>query len=325
MAGSLTHAYFANDLYKKFDNRLKNKIILEDLKTYSEGHDVFYFYRSINYKYMKFINLSGKVFHKEKTKDFFINMISYIIDNKIENDKQVMSFLYGMISHYCLDYNIHPYITYKSGIYKINHKETKKYKSKHSELETYIDCYIIYKKEKILPEKFKMYNYFFNYSHPKINILKLIDYTYNKTYNIENLSTVYFKSLKDMQFSYKHFRYDPLKLKKNLYNLIDYTNIIKSVKIRPISYTYTLTNNIDKLNLNNNKWNHSRYKNETYTSSVLDLYDNALEDALNIIEAVNKVIYNNKNISYLNKFFLNLSYLSGKPCDDKTKNKYFEF
>ena len=56
-----------------------------------------------------------------------------------------------------------------------------------------------------------------------------------------------------------------------------------------------------------------------------NLYNKALDEAYDIISAVDKVIYENKDIKYLDKYFLNLSFSSGKDCNDKTKNKYFEY
>ena len=47
--------------------------------------------------------------------------------------------------------------------------------------------------------------------------------------------------------------------------------------------------------------------------------------ALNIINEVNKVLYKNKDIKILDKVFLNISMTSGKECNDKHKNKYFEY
>ena len=44
-----------------------------------------------------------------------------------------------------------------------------------------------------------------------------------------------------------------------------------------------------------------------------------------MINKVNMVLFNNENINILDEVFLNLSFSSGKECNDKAKNKYFEF
>ena len=153
MAGTMTHTFFAEDVYKNLDN--KKYINIENLKTYAQGHDIFFFtFNILNYKTKKI----GNFMHRNKTKDFFINIISYIKDNNLQNNKDVMSFLYGYICHYCLDLTVHPYVTYKCGIFNKKKKETYKYNSKHSDFETYIDAYMIKERKKINPNKFKWVN-----------------------------------------------------------------------------------------------------------------------------------------------------------------------
>jgi hypothetical protein len=45
-------------------------------------------------------------------------MINYIKDNNLYNDDDVLSYLYGYINHYVLDKTIHPYVRYKTGVFK---------------------------------------------------------------------------------------------------------------------------------------------------------------------------------------------------------------
>lgn len=321
MAGTITHAYFAYDVYQKF-NVKKRKILhnyIENIKTYSQGHDILFFSNKTN------LRKRASFYHKKKTKLFFINMITYIKKNNLENNYDVISFLYGYICHYCLDYTIHPYITYKGGIFKANKKETYKYNSKHSEIETYIDCYMINKRENINNKLFKPHKFCFNYNKPCKDLVNLINHTFYKTYNDKNIGINYFKSLKNMKILYRIMRYDPNGYKLKLYKFIDKLLPKNYKKLYPVSYAQNLDNNEYFLNPKKNKWNHPRYKNEIYNYSFIELYNKALKDTLNIINAVDKVLYKNTDIEYLDKYFLNLSFSSGKDCNDKAKNKYFEY
>ena len=325
MAGTITHAYFAKDLYSKFDRNTKENLknYTENLKTYSQGHDIFFFTLNIlNYKQRKI----GNYMHKNKTRDFFINMITYIKDNNLQNNYEIMSFLYGYIAHYCLDSTVHPYVTYKTGIFNKKKKETYKYNAKHSELESYIDAYMIKTKENILPNKFKIHKFCFNTKVSK-ELSKLIDYTFKKTYNFNNMSIYVKEGIKNMKISYRLLRYDPYKIKKKIYKAVDKILPKTIKKTSPISFAYNINNKDTNyyLNLDHKKWTHPRYKEEIYTYSFIDLYNNALKQALDIIKKVNDILYNNKPISNLNKIFLNISFASGKDCNDKTKNKYFEY
>ncbi len=326
MAGTITHAYFAKDVYNNFndENKQRFKNYIENIKTYGQGHDVLFFDFSL-FNGKKIRKSANKIFHKKKTKAFFINIIRYIKNNNLENNNEIISFLYGYICHYCLDYTMHPYITYKGGYFKTNDKTTYKYNSKHSEIETYIDCYFINKNEKIKSGNFKIHKYLFNYNEPSKVLKNLIDNVFLETYNIKNIGKRYIKDLKTMKLLYRLMRYDKYGIKLKIYKFIDLLLPRKIKKLYPISYFKHLNNDEYYLNLNHKEWNHPRYKDEKYTYSVLDLYSIAKKDAIKIINAVDKVLKNEENISYLDNYFLNLSFSSGKECNDKTKNQFFEY
>ena len=128
-----------------------------------------------------------------------------------------------------------------------------------------------------------------------------------------------------MKHSYHFLRYDPHGIKNKLYRFIDKIHSRSIKDFYPITYSYELNKNDYYLNLCNNKWCHPRYNNEIYTESFIDLYNNAVNNAVYMINKVNEVLFENKNIKILNDVFLNLSLTSGKECNDKAKNKYFEF
>ena len=126
MAGTITHAYFAIDVYNKFDENLHNRFknYKENLKTYAQGPDILFF--STNLFNHKKVNKIGNYVHKHNTKNLFINMVSYIKNNHLENNDELISFLYGYIMHYALDTKVHPYVIYKGGIFDKKKKDTYK-------------------------------------------------------------------------------------------------------------------------------------------------------------------------------------------------------
>ena len=323
MAGTITHAYFANDLYNKLDKMTKEKLkeYKENLKTYSQGHDLFMF--TFNILNLKQKNIASYM-HKNDTREFFKNLVIYIKDNNLQDNYEVMSFLYGFICHYALDSTVHPYVTYKTGLFKKNDKNTYKYNSKHSDLETYVDAYMINKNENIKPNKFKIYKFCFNTKVSK-ELCDLIDYVFYKTYKFKHMSLYVKEGIFNMKVSYRLLRYDPFKIKMKIYKSIDKITLKSTKKLYPISYGYDLNNDNYYLNLDHKKWCHPRVKDEVYNYSFIDLYNNALDMALDIINKVNKILYKNDNTDNLNNIFLNLSFTSGKECHNKDKNKYFEY
>lgn len=321
MAGTVTHTYFSKDVYKKLDKKSKENIkgFEGSFELFNQGHDIFFFDSNIK------IRKLGKYFHKHNTQNFFINIVKYIKENNLENNKEIISYLYGYICHYALDTTIHPYITFKGGYYNKKNKSTLKYNSKHSDIESYIDAYMIKSHENIEPNKLNIKKFCFNNKKLSSELIDLINYVFEETYNCKNIGYKYKRSIKYMKFLYGIFRNDKHGIKKKIYISIDKIIPKSSKKLYPVSLKYNLNKNYYYLNLDNRKWNHPRYKDEIYTLSALDLYENASKFAIKLINAVNEVLYNNKNLDYLKKYFTNLSFSSGKECNDKTKNKYFEY
>lgn len=185
MADIITHVCFAREIKDKIN--CNNSII-----SYSLGPDVFYF----NFRYKKY----GKVIHRKCVYDFFKNYIMYIKNNNLMNNDLIMGSLYGFISHYVLDRNIHNYIS--------NNRLHRKYEMSIS---------------KIILEKSNYNNKIYNLiliNKSKI-IKELLNSVFYDTFNYKNCGNIYLKSQKKVKRIYKFFRYDRYGLKKKLYKILD--------------------------------------------------------------------------------------------------------
>ena len=312
MAGSITHAYFAMDVYDKLDVNKKKllKKYQNNLRCFAQGHDVFHF-----------ITNKSEFFHTNKTRDFFMNMINYIKDNNLYNNPEVLSFLYGYISHYNLDKNVHPYVHYKTGKYYKDNKNSYKYKGKHSELETYIDSYMIRNREKIDPWKFKSHKFCLSPYKFSNELNDLIDYTFYETYKENNIGKIYYKGIKKMYHLYSLLRNDRFKIKNKMYRLVDKITPQKFYKFTPVSFAID-ENKEYYLNNDHKEWYHPLDKNEKHNESFMDLYDKALKDTVYTIKELDKFFNNKKND--IDKMFDNSSFSTGKDCNIKDRLKYFE-
>ena len=326
MPSTATHAYFSVDVLDKIDDRFKKNIDIEYTKTFAQGPDPLYFYNLANpFGNRSVRDIYPRKIHDTKTKQFFITLINNIVDNKLYKDKQVMSFLYGFICHYAMDSTIHPYIIYKTGLYNYKDINTYKYKSLHIDMELYLDSYMIFQREQIPSHEFKLYNYCFNINKFDDNFKKLLDSTMKNVYNLDNFSNIYYKSIKQMRQIFKIFRYDKTGIKKELYKLLDHILPKKQLYKEQLSYHINYKKKLHYLNNEKNEWNHPFDQYETYHYSFIELYHIALNKAIDIINSVNEVIYNGKDIKILNKVFKNISYKTGKDCDDDRTLKYFEY
>ena len=130
MPATVTHAFFILDVYNKIDkkNLKEAENYKNNLKMFAQSTDSLMFYNILNLKKGKNIRKYQSITHYTKTNEFFTNLITHIKENKYYEDPQILSFLYGFISHFCLDSNIHPYIIYKTGMHN------KKDKSIHNTL-----------------------------------------------------------------------------------------------------------------------------------------------------------------------------------------------
>ena len=325
MPATVTHAYFANDLYDILPIGLK-KLLMDDklkLRMFAQSTDPFIFYNLLRKKDQKIRDFQG-YFHKNKSQEFFINLINYIKYNNYYQNSEIMAFLYGFISHYVLDSKIHPYVVYKTGEFKEDDPNTYKYRNKHEYMENFLDNYMIKQKENITPYNFKFYDFTFDLTPFSKELIEVIDYAFKETFNFNDFSNYYYKSLKDMYKALKYLRYDKYGLKMFCYKTIDKFTSPKTFKFQAISYHTNLKDEFNYLNTNHSTWTHPSIKREKHNESFIELYSIALKDAKKIITDVNSYLKGTRKIN-LKTVFKNYSYLTGKNCNNKNILKYFEY
>ena len=325
MASTITHAYFIMDVYEKLDSKTKNFLCYKKnfLKTTAQNMDVLFFYNITNLKKGKKIRDFGHYFHQHEVYNFFETLIHYIKLKKYYDDSSVMAYLYGMLSHYVLDSTMHPYVIYKTGVFKRDDRKTYKYNHLHGRLETYFDNYLILTRENINPVKFKCYDFFETCSfNDKLN--DIIDFSYKQVFNINNMSKIYKQAISNMRFFYREIRYDPCAIKVNFYRFIDLFKTRKYLKLDILSYNQKVDLKSDYLNLDHKKWCNPTDKKIVSNLSLIDLYQDSIIKTVWIINKINEYFYDNKDID-LKSVIKNNSYVTGRDCDIMRELKYFEF
>lgn len=328
MPSSATHAYFAKDVLEKLDDSISNKINneLSMYKIFSQGPDPYNFYDlRLSPRAKKSIKINKALQHT-KVNEHFINLINYINDNNFYNDNMVIAYLYGEICHFVLDSTAHPFVIYNTGRYNEHDKNSYKYNGLHEDMEYYIDIYLIWKREKILPKKYKVYKKLFNIKKFSDNLDKTINDVNKKVYGFDNTSKIYFKAINDMKKFYYIFNYDPIGIKKFFYSLLDFICPNSFVKKKELSFNVIPYKKIYYLNEERNIWNNPCDINETYDYSFAILYNLAIKKAVNIITNIDNML-NKKNINNkkIEELFGNKDYSTGKDCDLDLECKYFRF
>ena len=325
MPSITTHYIFANDVFdrlnKKEKEHLKNEMVLYN--NFAQSHDYLYHYFG-SIKNGKKIRKLGFIGHHQKTQDYLLNIVKEIIDKDLKNNGEAIAYLYGSITHYVLDVNCHPFIFYKTGVYRKNEKWTRKYNGEHSHIEKDIDA-IFYERK-----------YHKKYNHCKLNrdiiknpiftegLKELITNVYKKTYDYDDLGNIYYKSIKCNKFINTFVTNDYLGIKRAIYLLIDKIFGYRTGCLASYS-NHIMHPKIEWLNLEHKEWNHPCYKDVKYNTSFDDLYNKSITDCLNIIRGVNKVIYEKENINTLKELIPDTDYANGLDCSNPLYMNYFEY
>lgn len=261
MANFSSHIIMSDKLYCKLKN--KNNVDKEIMKLFSLGQDLTF----AHFGYFKET-------HTYNSRLFFINTIKYIKQNNLENNKLVISYLYGHISHYAFDITIHPFVGKV-----LNEIKTKSVIKPHTYLECEMDKYLI--------KKYGNIDYsFLNNKNTNNKILKdLINNTYRTSYNFFNVSHIYKESIL----------------------------IIKIAKMI-LNKLYKKKKFLSKISRINSYDNNSEFYKYINSSKLLKKYNmnnifkTSIKLSLNIIKEVDEYLYSNKDLITLYNVFDNTPY-----------------
>ena len=235
-----------------------------------------------------------------------------------------MSYFYGYICHYYLDLYVHPFVYYKTGCFKKNDKSTYHYNGKHQRMEYMIDCYLIDKKEQVSHKKFKTYQKIFDVSSFSNTLQDVMNATSGNIYEVENASGLYLKCIKYMKWFFYIANYDQEGIKLKIYQLIDKMTPDYITKLQELSYYLDYQSDIEYLNLNHKTWCYPWDNKQHFSTSFLDLYELAAESAIKTIKEVTDLLEQKYlDTNKIKKIFLDLSYITGKPCHKRLEFKYF--
>ncbi len=328
MPSSMTHIYFGLDVYQRLPNSCQEKIknSREYFKLFCQGSDPFMFYHFFLGKKAKEVGKIQGMMHHFQTRDFFLSTIQYIYKNNLINDGEVMSYLYGYICHYYLDYYTHPYIYYKSGKFDKKEKSTYHYNGIHQKIEYMIDMYFIWEKEHIDPSQYRVYQNLFDVNSFSPSLQGVIKESIEKIYSLSNIVPIYLRSIFYMKLFFHYVNYDPYGWKKKIYSLLSKVTPPYSVPFNVLSFHNLEWKNTSYLNLEHHTWCLPWNKEETFTTSFIDLYRSATAESVKTIKIVTEMLEKKKlDQKKLKEIFQDLSFATGRPCQEDLKLQYFEF
>lgn len=298
MPAYMSHVIMGKSLYDKCESNEKLfKLPIEEnkFKIWALGQDLSGFSNIV----------CGYDSHNQNSQDFFLKLIKYIKENKLYENSNAMSFLYGHISHYFFDSLAHPFVYYiEKSCNPVNHI------SSHTMVEGFIDNY--YAKEILNVDYMNIMPDFIgklDISDPKLRetIRDVYYYTYSGRLAVLSCKVVYdiFRNIE------KIIKENPNITKDRLLN---YSKFLKFLEKNHLSIS-------DIINDSNMTWSNP-VSNEKHNESLLELYNLALNKTLEAIDLVNKYIYDGTDISILYQLFTDLSYDTGVQCAIGKQMKY---
>ena len=285
-----THSIHGEIILPEMDKKIEIKE--EDLKLFCMGPDALIV---TDYKVFDFQ-------HANKTKSFFMNLLKLIKEKNLQENSEVMAFLYGQLDHFVLDSTIHPFIYYMTEGLESKHKM-----NPHGLIENWIDDYTTQKYDKT---ETVYYNKWFI---KDLKLMKTITELYKK---------VYHSSHEGIKYSFGMFAtimYDIL-ARRNKIGIVP--PIIKAFNIGDFTYKDDIERVKPYLNLDNKDW-YNPETGEKYNDSFDDLWNKSTEIALETIEDVNKYLYQDKELT--NPLILNnTSFNTGFDCRQGQTLKYIK-
>lgn len=323
MPSIVTHYSFAKDVYKKLDLKTQERVDKETMEIFAQSFDYFFYYNFLSFKKGKAIRDLAKTTHRSNTQLYFINIVKYILKNNLQENKEVLGYLYGSLTHYTLDTICHPFVFFKTGVYYKNMSATAKYRGMHTKMEKNIDAYyskVQFKKPlyklKIVKEVIPRHTF-------SKEVLSTISWVYKETYNKENIGVYVNKAYKNTRNLYRFLIQDKSGIKRKLYSFIDFFNK-KGMVFKNYSF-HIVAEDLKFLNLDKKYWCHPCDDSIISDASFLDLYEDALNKTLKIIEEINKVLYEKQNIKSLVDVIENVSYITGLPIEKNKRLQFFEY
>lgn len=301
MPALVTHYLHALDVLEKCSNLNLNK---DAFCLGAQGPDFFYFHRVIPLLQAgKSLRQVGSLIHSQTPDKLFEAFSKFLNKN---DDNISLSYTLGFIAHYSLDRVAHPFIFYiQSDIIK---SEGIKYNPSyvHSRIEHNLDVIMLRDKLDVFANEFRSYECLTNNKDILKTSAQLLEFVINDLNIYKINENQILRAFLDSRF-FQRLSYDPFSIKKSIVRFIEKICFMPesfSTFIRPMMED----NKYDYSNFEKNHWSNPFDDNsEQGNSSFFEVFDMAVDDAVNLINKFMTVLKENKNFEFTD----NLSFKTG--------------
>lgn len=327
MPGFITHSLFARDVFKNLNYDGLKKDIEDRMPLYylgAQGPDIFFYYKATPWVKYDGVEKLAFIMHDSETDDFFIESLDYIKRLKkqdYEKHLDLTVYIAGYLCHFALDLTAHPFIHYTSGINSKNNNSTFRYHIYHKQLESIIDACVLKLKDGKQAHRFRDFEMIEGVSRYQEVLEEFYIHVIKKIYGFKLSQEQLENAIGDISHILKVL-YDPWNLKAWFFKLFEnfyhrHGEITSSMHPRKINPE------IDYLNQKHNTWLHPCRRDIKSNKSFLDLYDDALKESGELLEAACGFIQDEIPDSGIRSLINNRSYSTGIECGTEKDLKYF--
>lgn len=311
MADIYMHSRLTEDLIARLDRDIDRDVAFLG----AQGPDPMYY--AVMHKQGKQYRYYADRMHDTDTQGL---LVGFVEDVRRHNTNETYSFLVGFLAHYALDIHIHPYVYHHVGVYQKDDPKTHPWRGLHLKFERSIDCVLIERQQQIKPHKLALHKKHLTIKHAPKDVAELMGKSFQRQFGIDDGATIFTTCTRHMYNIVRYLATDRFGIKKLLYRMHDMFNREDDMFLADISFFHHVEP-FDFLNEQHRTWHHP-VTNESFTSSVTELYDQALVFATDMMTKVNRYLAGDDTID-LKTIFTNLSYNSGVACDHPQAMRHF--
>lgn len=286
MPGLITHYICCQSVLNTVHGELKS-IIKQNQNLYNigaQGPDIFFYYLpGLLKKNTK--NLGIKM-HTNNFAKFMRSLAQSMAEIEDEGDRNALvSYVCGYLTHYCLDYNAHPYIYYKSGFKKEGETiRGLKYSVNHRNFETAIDIAMLKLVNSEKPSDKKLWQMLAISKKEAVHVADVIGKSINDAYDVSIKGKDVYKSMAYMMFLTRIMQSKKGRRKRVMEFIEDMT--IGDRICSSLIHSQEIADNLDYMNINKSVWKMPHDDTAELTHSFTELFDKSCADAKLMFEAV---------------------------------------
>lgn len=292
MPDPVAHYVFGLDVLEKLPPDIRQRVNHDIFVRALQGPDPWSTIGFYGGKFKQYA-VRSNVMHKSRTGEFLKTLAK-----EAENNDQVYSVLLGFLCHYCLDKLAHPYIICKGGEYD-GTLQTRAQHGGHVRLERAVDCWFIRNRFQRIPWHFSIPRRIMPLKQYPDSLREPMNRVYRKVYGWESVFDALNRSLRDERLFYGlmqdplgivHYLLRPLSTGKTNYCIYSYFR--RDAKRESLDY----------MNETHQSWSHPFDPTISSKESFFDLYERAIDEALDLISGLRQGIYRFGNASYSTGF-----------------------